>query len=160
MTDPTREIDIDMFATELFPEKMMPGQEPYTDAERKQRDELVAAAALDDPGEQGEIEMAISSTGQFQKARQEHEQMLAGVDPAAPEGDRTVYERTPDGKFHPRQVTPTPIPVAMIYGSRTGGETPHVVTLALWRCNCEAAVLGNRDCWAITEAKRLFEGAR
>jgi len=35
-------------------EKMMPGQEPYTEKERQRRDKLVADAAAGDPGELGE----------------------------------------------------------------------------------------------------------
>lgn len=145
-----------------FAEKMMPGQEPYTDAERVQRDQMVADAALGDPGEAGESEvLRISRTGMFDQARQQHEQMVMGVDPGVPGGDQTVlYEQTEDGKFSPVEPAKTPIPDAMIYRSRSGNPTPHIVTLALWRCTCEAAALGNRDCWAIKEAKRLFEGAR
>lgn len=39
---------------EPFAEKMMPGEEPYTEAERKQRNALVRDAASGDPGEAGE----------------------------------------------------------------------------------------------------------
>lgn len=35
-------------------EKMMPGQEPYTDEERAQRDALIEGACLSDPGEENE----------------------------------------------------------------------------------------------------------
>ena len=38
-----------------FKEKMMPGQEPYTDAERKQRDALISGAAAEDDLEDGEV---------------------------------------------------------------------------------------------------------
>lgn len=39
-----------------FPARMMPGQDPYTEAELEQLYELVADAADGDPGEAGEIE--------------------------------------------------------------------------------------------------------
>jgi len=44
------------FAEREYAEKMMPGQEPYTEAEREQRDRLVAEAAEGDPGEANEAD--------------------------------------------------------------------------------------------------------
>jgi hypothetical protein len=50
----TREGRAEYTEPEPFVERMMPGQEPYTEAERALRDALIAAAAAGDPGEAGE----------------------------------------------------------------------------------------------------------
>lgn len=161
MTDPSKEISIDAFGADMFGEQ---GPEAA---------QLIADAAEGDPGEAGEAEamqeLRIDTSGErvdpAARARAEHEQMVAhmGIDPATPGADQTaevLYERDASGNFHPKQVTPLPLPTAIIWPSRTSSPTPHVVTLGLWHCTCEAAVLGNRDCWAITEAKRLFGDRR
>lgn len=123
MTDPSREISIDMFGPPGEPE-IETAPEPVAEPVRITAESPAA-----------------------QRAREEHEQMVLTSEEAA---------KTP----RPRNVTPAPMPVAIIYPSRTDGPAPHIVTLALWKCTCEAAVLGNRDCWAIAEAKRLFGDAR
>lgn len=136
MTDPSREVSIDAFGPDILEPEPEP---PVTGAEIR-----FAAGRMQDPA--------------VEEALRQHEQMVLG-ERAAGEVAEVLEQAEAEG-IRTRQVTHAPLPTAIIYPSRTGGETPHVVTLALWRCTCEAAVLGNRECWAIAEAKRLFGGQR
>jgi hypothetical protein len=147
MTDPSKEISLDMFG-------------PYVGDAVTEQDEVEKNPPLcwcgkgyggHDPAHDRLAGVRITQGGDrldpAEQARVEHERMVAGAGQVPPEPPTVATEVLP-------------LPTAMIYPSRRDGRSPHVVTLALWHCTCEAAVLGNRDCWAIKEAKRLFEGAR
>lgn len=166
MTDPSKDIGIDMWGNDVL-------DATYGDRAPEVR-QLISDAAAGDPGEQNEPAMCWCGKGYVghdpshaagPPVTTAEIRIAAGVvqDPllqALAEHEQMAGDVIEQSESRGRNVSPTPLPVAIIYPSRTGGQAPHVVTLALWHCTCEAAVLGNRECWAITEAKRLFEGAR
>lgn len=49
----------------------------------------------------------------------------------------------------------TKLPMAMIWTSAHAGN-PHIVTVGIWHCTCEAFVLGGRECWAVKATKELI----
>lgn len=57
-----------------------------------------------------------------------------------------------------------PRPIGVVYPSRTGGDTPHIVTrldIGVIVCTCQAmrSIEGRPEgCWAMKDARRIISG--
>lgn len=72
-------------------------------------------------------------------------------------GGRHIIERLTDDA-RPGLPDDVPPPVAVVFPSKSGGDTPHVVSRTVtgdYRCTCVAGS-HDRTCWAVTATKELL----